>query len=115
MYVSEVLGAKAVTTTKYHAKCMLVRALSTDGGNSRLSTAAILLEKKKTKADLCISREVLAKDTVRKVSRRARGYMMTYKLLEKESQKKVAQTGKTNISYDKIEHLKRLFHHTELR
>ena len=34
--------------------------------------------------------------------------MVTYKLLEEESQKKVAKTGKTDVSYDKIEHLKKV-------
>ena len=31
--------------------------------------------------------------------------MVTHKLLEQEFQRKVAKTGKTDISYDKIEHL----------
>ena len=35
--------------------------------------------------------------------------MVTYKFLEKESQKKVAQTGKTDISFGKIEHKKGCF------
>ena len=55
----------------------------------------------------CISREVITKDLVRKFSKRARDYMVTYKSLElREAEEDIGEGGE--ISQHKIETLLRI-------
>ena len=87
-YVCEKLGARAVTTTKYHAE-YAGEGVEYSWGFAKAIYRRYPLKSKKTKEHFvtlvrnCISRKVLTKEIVQKFSARARGYMVRYKILEK--------------------------------
>ena len=81
------LGAKALTTTKYHAEYAGEGIEYLWGAAKAIYRRYPLTSKRgKTNFDLlvakCISREVLTTEMVQKFSHQARSYMLTYKILE---------------------------------
>ena len=86
-YVCSSLGVKVLITTKYHAE-YAGEGIEYSWGAAKAIYRHYPLYSKKGKMNFiglvskCISREVLTADLIRKFSRRARNYMLTYKSLE---------------------------------
>ena len=86
-YICKSLGAEALITTKYHAE-YAGEGIEYSWGAAKAMYRRYPLASKKGKekfVDLvlkCTSREVLTTEMIRKFSRRARSYMLSYKALE---------------------------------
>jgi hypothetical protein len=108
-FVCHSLGAEALTTTKYHAYAGEGVKYSWGGGKSTLLETSTCLKKGKTNFDAlvatCISRDVLTKELIQKISHQARSYMVTYKTLE--ISKDQSESG-SNITLNKIENTKKV-------
>ena len=112
-YVCKELGnragikVEAVMTTKYHAEYAGEGIEYSWGYSKALYRRQPLEKKKKTKdkfyelVDYCTSRSVLTTDLVRKFSKRARSYMVTYKSIEMHDDAEASP--ETPISHHKIE------------
>ena len=81
------IGAKLITTPKYHAE-MAGEGIEYTWAHAKWKFWCEPLRKKKTKAQflelvkLCLSSKAISKSLVRKVSRKARMYMIAYYLYE---------------------------------
>jgi hypothetical protein len=86
-YVCSRLGVRVLITTKYHAE-YAGEGIEYSWGAAKAIYRRYPLHSKKGKENFlglvskCISRKVLTVDLIRKYSRRARNYMLTYKSLE---------------------------------
>ena len=107
-YLCEALGVRAVITTKYHAE-YAGEGVEYSWGLSKLHYRRYPLESKQT-ADkfrslvrCCISRDVLTTEVIGRFSKRARQYMVGYRILMKDQE---SGDLKCDISYCRIEHMK---------
>ena len=88
-YVATSLGARVIITTKYHAE-YAGEGIEYSWGYSKSIYRRHPLAAKKGRVnfiklvDKCISRDTITTNMVRKFSKRARFYMVGYKVLEKE-------------------------------
>ena len=86
-FVCHSLGAKALTTTKYHAE-YAGEGIEYSWGAAKQFYQKYPLASKRGKTNFdtlvgrCTSRDVLTVELVRKFSRQARSYMLTYTLLD---------------------------------
>ncbi len=86
-FVCDSLGAEALITTKYHAE-YAGEGIEYSWGAAKAIYRRYPLAAKKGKEKFvglvskCTSREVLTTEMIRKFSRRARSYMLSYKALE---------------------------------
>ena len=115
-YVCESLGARVLITTKYHAE-YAGEGIEYSWGFAKSLYRRQPLERKKSLQDFlnlvkeCISREVLSVDLIRKFSKRARSYMETYKVMEKEAEIKKTDDNSSDdapIPHKRIEMLKKI-------
>jgi hypothetical protein len=110
-YVCGCLGVKVVITTKYHAE-YAGEGIEYSWGAAKAIYRRYPLYSKKGKGNFlglvskCISQEVLTTDLIRKFSRRARNYMLTYKSLELVGDDGGRQNINT-ISHLRIENLQK--------
>ena len=110
-YVCDCLGVKVVITTKYHAE-YAGEGIEYSWGAAKAIYRRYPLYSKKGKENFlglvskCISQEVLTTDLIRKFSRRARNYMLTYKSLEFVGDD-VGQQNINTISHSRIENLQK--------
>ena len=107
-YVCAELGATAVITTKYHAE-YAGEGIEYSWGLSKLHFRRYLIDSKQT-ADkfrklvrFCISRDILTTEIVRRFSRRARQYMVGYRILDKDRRDGVLNG---DITHTRIERMK---------
>jgi hypothetical protein len=111
-YICECLGGRAVITTKYHCE-YAGEGIEYSWGYSKAMYRRAPLRRKKGKQNFdslvakCISREMISKDMVRKFSKRARQYMVGYKLMEMDANTKDECQQKL-ISQCKIERMKKV-------
>jgi hypothetical protein len=110
-YVCCCLGVKVVITTKYHAE-YAGEGIEYSWGAAKAIYRRYPLYSKKGKGNFlglvskCISQDVLTTDLIRKFSRRARNYMLTYKSLEFVGDDGDRQNMNT-ISHSRIENLQK--------
>jgi len=115
-FVCQSLGTEALITTKYHAK-YAGEGIEYSWGAAKEVYQCYPLASKKGKehfVDLvlkCTSRAVLTTDLIRKFSRRARSYMLTYKSLEivGEGSKDKDDKKSNDITHKHIEKMQKLF------
>ena len=107
-YVAQCLGARVIITTKYHAEYAGEgEGVEYSWGFSKCVYRRHPLAAKKGRdnftalVDKCISRELITVQMVWKFSRRARGYMLTYRALESDDMNEQDQT--TDITHKMIE------------
>lgn len=113
-YVCQQLGSTAVITTKYHAE-YAGEGIEYSWGYSKSIYRRSPLKIKKGKENFdklvsnCISRDVMQKTLIRRFSKRARQYMLSYQSLEKhdENENESNIVGQC-ISQQKIEKMKLL-------
>lgn len=109
-HICSKLGCEAIITTKYHAE-FAGEGIEYTWGLSKLHFRRYPLEQKDSKLRFhelvrkCISPEILTKDVVRRFSRRARSYMIAYRILEDDVQNK--RFKQSEISHHRIEHMKK--------
>jgi hypothetical protein len=107
-YVCSDLGATAVITTKYHAE-YAGEGIEYAWGAAKSLYRRQPLASKRSKASFedlvarCISRDALTIELIRKFSRRARSYMLTYKSLEMKR-----ELG-ADMTHSKIEAMQKVF------
>ena len=114
-YVCESLGVEALITTKYHAE-YAGEGIEYSWGASKAVYRRYPLASKKGKENFdklvskCISRELLTNDRIRKFSRRARSYMLTYKSLDyiHEDGGEESKMTSNTITHTKIESMKKI-------
>ena len=111
-YVCSSLGVRVLITTKYHAE-YAGEGIEYSWGAAKSIYRRYPLYSKKGKENFlglvskCISREVLTADLIRKYSRRARNYMLTYKSLEIIGNNDGSQQNINTISHLRIENLQK--------
>jgi hypothetical protein len=113
-YVCQSLGVEALITTKYHAE-YAGEGIEYSWGASKAVYRRYPLACKKGKANFdslvakCISRNLLTTDRIRKFSRRARSYMLTYSSLQFIHEDKGQEQVMTNntFTHTKIENMKK--------
>lgn len=109
-HICSKLGCEAIITTKYHAE-FAGEGIEYTWGLSKLHFRRYPLEQKDSKQRFhalvrkCISREILTKDVVRRFSRRARSYMIAYRILEDDMTS--GRFKESEISHHRIEHMKK--------
>jgi hypothetical protein len=107
------LGCKVFITTKYHAE-YAGKGKEYSWGLSKSMYRRYPRVSKKGKQNFdapvskCISRNVLTKEQVRRFCKRARSYMLTYKLLELSDKKNNGDEKINNITLTKIESMKKV-------
>jgi len=118
-YICKSLGAEALITTKYHAE-YAGEGIEYSWGAAKAMYRRYPLASKKGKehfVDLvlkCTAREVLTTEMIRKFSRRARSYMLTYKALdifvEEGREKWMGDEVDTSldITYKQIENMQKI-------
>jgi hypothetical protein len=123
-YVGQSLGVMVLITTKYHAE-YAGEGIEYSWGYSKAIYRRAPLSAKKGKDNFdalvnkCISRSVITVDMVRKFSRRARGYMLTYLALEgdggvdmtneiQEQNQDQSERKPDIITYSTIENMKKV-------
>jgi len=107
-YICKSLGAEALITMKYHAEYAGEGIEYSWGAAKAMYCCYPTLASKKGKekvVDLmlkCTSREVLTTEMIRKFSRRARSYMLSYKALEivREEGREEGMGDEVDISLD---------------
>ncbi len=113
-YVCQQLGTKTIITTKYHAE-FAGEGIEYSWGYSKSLYRRSPLKMKRGKEQFdklvsyCISRETMTRELVRRFSKRARQYMLSYQALDLQAQRN--HSGTTNdcnqsISYQQIEKMK---------
>jgi hypothetical protein len=111
-YVCSSLGVKVLITTKFHAE-FAGEGIEYSWGAAKAIYRRYPLYCKKGKVNFiglvskCISREVLTADLIRKFSRRARNYMLTYKSLEIIVDDIGGKQNMNTISHLRIENLQK--------
>ena len=111
-YVCSSLGVKVLITTKYHAE-YAGEGIEYSWGAAKAIYQRYPLYSKKGKVNFiglvskCISREVLTADLIRKFSRRARNYMLTYKSLEMIVDDDGGEQNMNTILHSRIENLQK--------
>ena len=111
-YVGKELGVRVIITTKYHAE-YAGEGIEYSWGYSKSFYRRHPLSAKKGKenfinlVDRCISRDLITVDMVRKFSKRARGYMLAYKILETDEMKEVTNEQQ-DITHHMIEKMKKV-------
>jgi hypothetical protein len=114
-YVCQSLGVEALITTKYHAE-YAGEGIEYSWGASKAVYRRYPLASKKGKANFdslvakCISRDLLTTNRIRKFSRRARSYMLTYSSLQFIHEDKGQEQVMTNntFTHTKIENMKKI-------
>ena len=111
-YVCESLGGRAIITTKYHCE-YAGEGIEYSWAYSKAMYRRAPLRRKKGKQNFdslvnkCTSRDMMTKDMVRKFSKRARQYMVGYKLMEMDANTK-QESQQQPISQGKIERMKKV-------
>ena len=114
-YVCQQLGTKTIITTKYHAE-FAGEGIEYSWGFSKSFYRRFPLKMKQGKdkfdklVSKCISRETMRKELVRRFSKRARQYMLSYQALDLQSHDNISSVRCSNesISYQQIEKMKAL-------
>ncbi len=114
-YVCQQLGTKTIITTKYHAE-FAGEGIEYSWGFSKSFYHRFPLKMKQGKdkfdklVSKCISRETMRKELVRRFSKRARQYMLSYQALDLQSHDDISSVRCSNesISYQQIEKMKAL-------
>jgi hypothetical protein len=114
-FVCESLGAEAIITTKYHAE-YAGEGIEYSWGAAKAIYRRYPLGAKKGKekfVDLvvkCTSRAVLTTELIRKFSRRARNYMLSYKVLEIVGEEGRGDDidGSLDITHKQIENMQKI-------
>jgi len=111
-HVGNSLGMRVIITTKYHAE-YAGEGIEYSWGYSKSAYRRNPLSAKKGKdqfyalVDKCISRDLITVDMVRKFSKRARGYMLAYKMLETDEMSKPTN-NQADITHQMIEKMKKV-------
>jgi hypothetical protein len=114
-FVCQSLGMEALITTKYHAE-YAGEGIEYCWGAAKAVYQCYPLASKKEKEKFvelvlkCTSRELLTTDLIRKFSRQARSYMLTYKLLEIVGEGSEDQSDKksNDITHKQIENMQKI-------
>jgi hypothetical protein len=120
-YVCSECGVEAIITTKYHAEYAGEGVEYSWGAAKALYQRYPIYSKqgKENFLDLvsrCTSRDVMTMELIRKFSRRARSYMLTYKSLEMVGENEDTKQSQDNISHSRIESMRKIIkcHRTAL-